>query len=51
MGFNENVTRYVKEKGIDYFLNPSEEDLKLYEGLLFSDGRPNLSLLYYIMED
>lgn len=48
MGF-ENVTRYVKEKGVDYFLNPSKEDLKLYEGILFSEGRPNLSLLYSIV--
>lgn len=44
-----NVKDYVLKKGLDYFINnPSEEDLKSFEGILFKDGYPNLSMIYLL---
>jgi len=48
---NDSVKRslksYVLKKGLGYFVNnPSEEDVKCFEGTLFKDGYPILSNLY-----
>ncbi|MBO5413412.1 MAG: hypothetical protein J6A29_03815 [Clostridia bacterium] len=43
----ESLRDYVTKKGVGYFVNnPSEEDVKAFEGTLFTDGYPNLSYIY-----
>lgn len=43
----KSLSDYVKDKGVDYFLNnPSKEDVKSFEGTLFKDGYPNMSNIY-----
>ena len=40
------LRKIVEEKGIQYFIEgASEEEKKKFEGTLFRDGYPNLSLL------
>ena len=45
----ESVVRYIKKKGIEYFiLNPTKEEKEAFEGTIYQNGYPNLSLLYAI---
>ena len=45
----ESVVRYIKKKGIEYFiLNPTKEEKEAFEGIIYQNGYPNLSLLYAI---
>ena len=45
----ESVVRYIKKKGIEYFiLKPTKEEKEAFEGIIYQNGYPNLSLLYAI---
>ena len=45
--FIKSLSNYVSKKGVGYFItNPSEEDVKSFEGTLFKDGYPIMSNIY-----
>lgn len=46
----ESLKRYVKKKGIGFFLSAPAEERKALEGIIFFEGIPKLSALYLILE-
>ena len=46
-----SLGRYVKKKGIFYFLySASEEDKKSFEGILFDNGIPRMNFISALAE-
>ena len=43
------LQKVILEKGLQYFIDgASDEDKKRFEGTLFRDGYPNLSLIQHL---